>query len=41
MISTQNDRYYKQILIPQIGADSQGKLGKSTVVIAGCGALGT
>ncbi len=36
-----SDRYYKQILLPQIGADGQDKLRQSTVVIAGCGALGT
>ncbi|PKL19278.1 MAG: thiamine biosynthesis protein ThiF [Spirochaetae bacterium HGW-Spirochaetae-5] len=34
-------RYYKQTLLPLIGADGQELLGKSTVVIAGCGALGT
>ncbi|HPS59098.1 MAG TPA: ThiF family adenylyltransferase [Spirochaetota bacterium] len=36
-----NDRYYKQTLLPQIGADGQEKLRNSSVVIAGCGALGT
>jgi adenylyltransferase/sulfurtransferase len=41
MINKENDRYYKQTLLPQIGADGQEKLAESTVVIAGCGALGT
>ena len=41
MNNNREDRYYKQTLLPQIGADGQGLLGKSKVVIAGCGALGT
>jgi len=41
MNNYENNRYYKQTLLPQIGADGQEKLGNSTVVIAGCGALGT
>ncbi|HPS86143.1 MAG TPA: ThiF family adenylyltransferase [Spirochaetota bacterium] len=41
MKNNEIDRYYKQTLLPQIGADGQEMLGGSTVVIAGCGALGT
>lgn len=41
MKNIDNDRYYKQTLLPQIGHDGQEMLSKSTVVIAGCGALGT
>jgi len=41
MSDSQNNRYYKQTLLPQIGADGQEKLAGSTVVIVGCGALGT
>ena len=35
------DRYSRQIIFPGIGRTGQAKLGKSTVVIIGCGALGT
>ena len=41
MTADQTDRYYKQTLLPQIGADGQELISESTVVIAGCGALGT
>ena len=36
-----NQRYSRQILFPPIGADGQDRLGKSRVVIVGCGALGS
>lgn len=35
------DRYSRQILFSGIGEDGQAKLSRSTVVIIGCGALGT
>ncbi len=35
------DRYSRQTLFPEIGAEGQKKLGNSSVVIVGCGALGT
>ena len=35
------DRYSRQILFPGIGKAGQEKLGNSSVVIIGCGALGT
>ncbi|RJQ40011.1 MAG: thiazole biosynthesis adenylyltransferase ThiF [Dehalococcoidia bacterium] len=34
------DRYSRQTLFPPIGKEGQTKLGHSTVVVAGCGALG-
>ena len=34
-------RYHRQILLPQIGADGQQRLSNSTVLLIGCGALGT
>ncbi|MFH0976731.1 MAG: ThiF family adenylyltransferase [Spirochaetota bacterium] len=35
------NRYSRQILIPEIGERGQERLGKSSVLIAGCGGLGT
>jgi molybdopterin/thiamine biosynthesis adenylyltransferase len=35
------NRYSKQILMPEIGEKGQERLSKSSVLIAGCGALGT
>lgn len=35
------DRYSRQIILPEIGKEGQRKLGNSSVVIIGCGALGT
>lgn len=35
------DRYSRQILFRQIGAEGQGKLARSRVVIVGCGATGS
>ncbi|MEE8418531.1 MAG: ThiF family adenylyltransferase [Dehalococcoidales bacterium] len=35
------DRYSRQTLVPEIGHEGQAKLGKSSLVIIGCGALGT
>ena len=35
------DRYSRQALFPGIGEEGQKKLGNSSVVIIGCGALGT
>jgi len=34
------DRYSRQVLLPQIGEEGQKKLGKSSVVVIGCGGLG-
>lgn len=36
-----NQRYSRQILFPPIGAGGQERLGRSRVVIVGCGALGS
>lgn len=35
------DRYSRQVLLPEIGAQGQKKLGRSKAVVIGCGALGT
>jgi molybdopterin/thiamine biosynthesis adenylyltransferase len=35
------DRYSRQVLVAQIGASGQEKLGKGRVAVVGCGALGT
>ena len=35
------NRYSRQVLLPEIGPDGQRKLGKSRAVVIGCGALGT
>ena len=36
-----HQRYSRQILFPPIGAEGQERLGRSRVVIVGCGALGS
>ena len=40
MNSTDNNRYARQRILPEIGANGQAKLAQSTVFIVGCGALG-
>ena len=35
------DRYHRQTLLPQVGAAGQARLGRSRVLLVGCGALGT
>ena len=40
MSSKNNDRYQRQRILPEIGADGQLKLAQSTIFIVGCGALG-
>lgn len=35
------DRYSRQVLLPEIGVDGQKKLSGSRAVVVGCGALGT
>lgn len=35
------ERYNRQVLLPFIGEEGQRKIGESTAVVAGCGALGT
>ncbi|HWE03987.1 MAG TPA: ThiF family adenylyltransferase [Tepidisphaeraceae bacterium] len=37
----QTDRYHRQTLLPQIGPDGQLRLAASTVLLVGCGALGS
>ncbi len=37
----QLDRYHRQTLLPQVGQTGQGRLGKATVLLVGCGALGS
>jgi adenylyltransferase/sulfurtransferase len=36
-----NNRYFKQILLVEIGEEGQKRLGSASAVIAGCGGLGT
>lgn len=38
---TDLDRYHRQMRLPGIGAEGQARLGRGSVFIAGCGALGT
>lgn len=35
------DRYHRQILLPQVGVAGQAKLAAASVLLVGCGALGT
>ena len=35
------DRYSRQVLLPEVGAQGQKKLGRSRATVIGCGALGT
>ena len=35
------DRYSRQVILPHIGKEGQKKLQRSSVLVAGCGALGT
>jgi adenylyltransferase/sulfurtransferase len=37
----QNKRYRKQILVPEFGPDGQAALARSSIVLVGCGALGS
>ena len=37
----ESDRYLRQTILPEIGSTGQGRLRGSTVLIAGCGALGS
>lgn len=39
--TTTPDRYHRQSLLPEIGAAGQARLRQSSVVVLGCGALGT
>src|SRR5580704_13856922 len=41
MDAQRNERYSRQILFAEIGAAGQERLGASSAVIIGCGALGT
>lgn len=34
------DRYHRQTILPQIGSEGQARLGRSRVLLVGCGALG-
>lgn len=40
-IKPSQNRYQRQILLPQIGAEGQERLGRARAMIIGCGALGT
>ena len=40
-MTTQSDRYHRQILLPPIGEEGQRRLGNATVFVLGCGALGS
>src|ERR1700712_3053328 len=35
------DRYHRQIILPQIGAEGQRRIATSRALLVGCGALGT
>lgn len=37
----ETSRYHRQVLLPQIGPEGQGRLGRSRVLLVGCGALGS
>jgi len=39
--TSSDDRYARQTVLPQIGPEGQRKLGESSVLIVGCGALGS
>lgn len=39
--TVKENRYSRQILLPEIGSEGQKKLGKARAVVIGCGALGT
>jgi molybdopterin-synthase adenylyltransferase len=41
MSETASDRYSRQVLFKEIGAEGQGKLSRGRVVIVGCGATGS
>ena len=41
MTSDWEDRYSRQIRLPEMGKDAQRRLGKSRAAVIGCGALGT
>ena len=41
MQATEQDRYDRQRILPEIGEEGQRRLEKATVLVAGCGALGT
>lgn len=38
---SRDDRYARQVILPQIGVEGQEKLRSASVVLIGCGALGT
>lgn len=40
-VVTMENRYSRQILLPEIGTEGQSKLAASSVLVLGCGALGT
>jgi molybdopterin-synthase adenylyltransferase len=41
MTAAENERYSRQILFPGVGASGQEKIGRASVCIVGCGALGS
>ncbi len=41
MSNDASDRYSRQMLLPEIGAEGQQRLAEARVVVVGCGALGT
>jgi molybdopterin/thiamine biosynthesis adenylyltransferase len=40
-VQSHTERYSRQVIFPGIGREGQARLAKSTVVVIGCGALGT
>src|SRR5687768_18190219 len=38
---TNDGRYHRQQLLPQVGEEGQSKIGAARVLLVGCGALGT
>jgi adenylyltransferase/sulfurtransferase len=41
MTAAENDRYSRQILFPGLGAAGQERIGRASICIVGCGALGS
>ncbi len=40
-MAEQNDRYIRQLILPEIGEEGQRRLSRARALVAGCGALGT
>jgi adenylyltransferase/sulfurtransferase len=40
-MAVQNDRYIRQLILPEIGEEGQRRLSQARALVVGCGALGT